>query len=98
MNFDDPISVVYDNSIDVWSYGVVLYFMLYGYTIRGPSDVCSDSVIWDNVIDFSKNYPETDSEGYKNFNECMNFIKKILVFDPKKRLSFGTILSDPFYK
>ena len=84
----DPTEMVYDYKVDVWSYGVLLYFALYGKTIMEPPG-SKYSVMNQQKI----KYPELPGVP----EEYMNLLKSALTFDPKKRPSFSELLNDPFF-
>ena len=84
----DPAEMVYDYKVDVWSYGVLLYFALYGKTIMEPPG-SKYSVMNQKKI----KYPELPGVP----EEYFNLLKSALTFDPKKRPSFSELLNDPFF-
>jgi len=82
------VKMEYTYKIDVWSYGVLLYFTLYGRTIMEPPG-SKLSVMKNKVIE----YPPIAGipESY------IQLVKKTLTFDPSIRPSFADILNDPFF-
>ena len=84
----DSSKMSYNYKVDVWSYGVLLYFSLYGRTIMEPPG-SRYSVMKQRKIEFPpiKGAPE----------EYIKLIKRALTFDPDARPSFSELLNDPFF-
>ena len=83
----------YNEKCDLWSCGVIMYILLSG---RPPFDGNDDNEILENVkigeYDL-KNYPfPTLSE------ECIDLIKKLLTYEPNKRISAAEALKHPWFK
>eukprot|EP00831_Metopus_contortus_P048765 TRINITY_DN3991_c0_g1_i1.p1 TRINITY_DN3991_c0_g1~~TRINITY_DN3991_c0_g1_i1.p1 ORF type:complete len:498 (-),score=100.11 TRINITY_DN3991_c0_g1_i1:45-1538(-) len=78
----------YDNKVDVWSYGILLYFCAYGKTPLEPPG-SKIKVMKQHII----SYPPISSIP----DSFINVIKKCLEFDPKHRPSFTELLKDPFF-
>ena len=79
----------YDEAVDVWSYGVLLYFSLYGKTImESPSS--KNKVVKQHIISYYSlaGVPEG----------LVNLIKRCLEFDPKNRPRFQQLMQDPFFQ
>ena len=81
----------YDSKVDCWSLGVILYVMLCGF----PPFYADDNNTLFNYIktaefEFHSPYWDNVSENAKDL------IKKLLVADPKKRLSAVEILKHPW--
>eukprot|EP00826_Nyctotherus_ovalis_P053505 TRINITY_DN6969_c0_g3_i7.p1 TRINITY_DN6969_c0_g3~~TRINITY_DN6969_c0_g3_i7.p1 ORF type:complete len:959 (-),score=271.22 TRINITY_DN6969_c0_g3_i7:513-3245(-) len=78
----------YTPKVDVWSYGVLLYFTLYGRTIMEPPG-SRYKVMKQKKIEFPevKDAPEG----------LMALIKRALKFDPEERPDFMELLKDPFF-
>lgn len=73
----------YGSSVDWWSFGVLMYEMLYGITpFRGKSR--QDT--FDRIAKGHVKFPEHPHGQVSK--ECKSLIKKLLVCDPKRRLGY----------
>eukprot|EP01118_Nematostelium_gracile_P015934 TRINITY_DN6491_c0_g1_i1.p1 TRINITY_DN6491_c0_g1~~TRINITY_DN6491_c0_g1_i1.p1 ORF type:complete len:328 (-),score=70.25 TRINITY_DN6491_c0_g1_i1:54-1037(-) len=69
------------SSVDWWTFGILMYEMLYGYTpYRGASQDDTFNQILSGDIRFPENHP------YPVSSHCKALIKKLLESDAKKRL------------
>ncbi len=84
----DIENMTYSFKIDVWSYGVLLYFALYGKTIMEPPGSKTQVVKYHKI-----HYPPVKDvpESY------MTLMQKCLIFDQNKRPSFKELLNEPFF-
>jgi len=87
MTLGDEEVAGYDEKVDVWSYGILLYFLLFGKT---PYESSGGGLGVVEKEDFK--YPSY-SPKYKPYVEL---IKKCLTLKPKDRPGFKEILKDPF--
>lgn len=78
----------YDHKIDVWSYGILLYFSLYGKTPLEPPG--SKLQVIDRGIIL---YPAVEGIPAEYFN----LIRRALTYEPLKRPSFAELLRDLFF-
>eukprot|EP00826_Nyctotherus_ovalis_P033436 TRINITY_DN2709_c0_g1_i12.p1 TRINITY_DN2709_c0_g1~~TRINITY_DN2709_c0_g1_i12.p1 ORF type:complete len:938 (+),score=351.29 TRINITY_DN2709_c0_g1_i12:166-2979(+) len=84
----DPGEMSYDYKVDVWSYGVLLYFCLYGKTIMEPPGskyavMKQKKIMYPNVAGVPETY--------------LNLVKRALTYEPEKRPTFAELLNDPFF-
>lgn len=83
----------YDEKIDMWSLGIMIYLMLSG---NYPYKVESEEKFLDKVktqnLDFSKGI------WVKISDQCVDFIRKLLNPNPQKRLSANRAIKHPWLK
>eukprot|EP01123_Difflugia_compressa_P013375 TRINITY_DN615_c0_g1_i1.p1 TRINITY_DN615_c0_g1~~TRINITY_DN615_c0_g1_i1.p1 ORF type:complete len:472 (+),score=95.17 TRINITY_DN615_c0_g1_i1:51-1466(+) len=70
----------YDNSVDIWSIGVITYILLCGFP---PFYGNTDQQIFEKILKVDYDFPSPDWDAISG--EAKDFIKKILVQDPTKR-------------
>lgn len=81
-----------EKPVDMWSIGVITYFLLCGYT---PFD--RDSHLEERQAILSAAYSFTPVEYWKSVSvNARDFIKRCLVVDPKFRITAHEALSHPF--
>lgn len=72
----------YDEKCDVWSCGVIFYILLCGYPpFNGPND----KVIFQRVLEGKFVFADEDWNGISV--TAKDLIKKMLTYDPVKRIS-----------
>ena len=90
LNFYAPellIGEEYDNKVDLWSIGIILYSLYYNeYPFNGNNQVELYTQIQKNKIKKSNN---------KEFNDL---ISKLLVIEPKSRISWDDYFNHNFWK
>ncbi len=83
----------YNEKCDLWSCGVIMYILLSG---KPPFDGDDDNEILENV-----KIGKYDLNGHPFnhlSNECKDLIKKLLTYDPDKRISASEALNHPWFK
>ena len=74
--------------VDIWSTGIILFAMLSGYL---PFEGNDNYSLFKKIIKCEINYPDDIPD------IALDLMKKILVSDPKKRISISKIKKHPFY-
>ena len=82
----------YDEKCDIWSAGVIFYILLCGYP---PFNGETDKEIMEAVKKGDFDFPE--EEWSVITDEGKDLIKKMLTYDPKKRLSASQVLAHPWF-
>ena len=83
----------YDEKCDLWSCGVIMYILLSG---RPPFPGDNDREIMDNVA--KGKYDLNHSPFDKVSDSAKDLIKKLLVMDPRSRISAQEALNHPWFK
>ena len=83
----------YDEKCDIWSCGVILYILLSG---RPPFGGDNDKEIMERVA--VGKYDIQSSPFNKISKNCIDLIQKLLIMDPKKRISAQDALNHPWFK
>ena len=88
----------YDQSIDIWSLGILLYEILHGYSpfrsLDNKNDDENQKEIFKNIMDYKYNI---DDKLYLS-KECIDMIHKLLEFNCKKRIKINEIFLHPWVK
>ena len=83
----------YNEKCDIWSIGVILYYILCGYP---PFQGSNDKEISDLVI---KGNFDLNGHGWdKISDEAKDLIKKMLTYDIEKRISAEEVLKHPWFE
>ncbi|KAI8782455.1 serine/threonine-protein kinase Chk2 [Biomphalaria glabrata] len=84
----------YTKAIDCWSLGVILFIMLSGYPPF--SDERTDMELPKQIVGGHFSFPK---QYWKDVSDkAIDLIKKMMVIDPKKRITFAEILNHPWLK
>jgi len=87
----------YDQSVDMWGVGIITYILLAGYPPfydeNNPGD---DTALFEKVINVEY---DMDDECWDDVSDlAKDFIKHLLVKDPKERLTAEQALDHPWFK
>ncbi len=83
----------YNKECDLWSVGVILYMFIVGHA---PFDGCDDEEITGNI---QKGIYKKDERRWKKASkEVKELIQKLLIYNPKKRLTALEALKHPWFK
>ena len=74
--------------IDIWASGIILFAMLCGYL---PFDDKNNNILFQKILECKINFPK------KLSNIAKDLLKRILVTNPKKRITIPEIKKHPFY-
>jgi len=83
----------YDNSVDLWSIGVITYVLLCGYP---PFYASSHPALFEKIINCNYSFP--DPEWGFISEVAKDFIRNLLVLNPKSRLTAQQCMEHPFLR
>jgi len=83
----------YDNSVDIWSIGVITYILLCGFP---PFYGNTDQQIFEKILKAEYDFPSPDWDSISN--EAKDFIRKILIHDPSKRPTAAEAMDSEWIK
>jgi serine/threonine protein kinase len=83
----------YNNQIDLWSIGMILYEMLYG---EHPFEECRSITELRNLINKNIKIPPSDNLNMDISNECISLLKKLLQKDVNIRINWGDFFDHPW--
>jgi len=79
--------------IDVWSSGIILYAMLCGYLpFEDGDDTMHNNLLFKNIVECNVEYPEEFISPI-----AKDLLQKILVKEPKNRITIKQIKKHPFF-
>jgi calcium/calmodulin-dependent protein kinase I len=81
----------YGQAVDMWSLGVVTYILLAGYM---PFEHENREELFKRIVECKYSFPDREWSGISA--DAKDFIQKLLVVDPAKRLSAVQALSHPW--
>lgn len=79
----------HNNKVDLWCLGILCYEFLVG---RPPFESRSKTATYSKILNNKVEFPEHMSE------ESIDFISKLLVKEPDRRLSLAKAIDHPFIK
>ena len=85
-------SFMYDEKVDMWMVGCVLYTMLFGYSPFG--DIENEARLYQSILKADYSIPEET----KVDADICEFVLKLMEVDPEKRLSATQALSHEWFK
>lgn len=74
--------------VDIWSSGIILFAMSFGYL---PFDDPDTDILYKKITDGKFSVPSNASSHFKDF------IKKVLITDPSKRIGIESIKGHPWF-
>jgi len=81
----------YEKSVDLWSVGVITYVLLCGYP---PFYATTQPALFEKIIKANYSFPEPEWAYVSD--TAKDFIRNLLVLDPKKRMTAEECLEHPF--
>ena len=85
----------YNKQIDIWSIGIILYYMLSG-TLPFDDDDDNEEVIAKMIVFIDTKFPK---EKWKNRSDLViDFIKQCLNKDPEKRITIDELINHEWFK
>ncbi len=82
----------YSEKCDIWSLGIILYFMLCGYP---PFSGENDNQLIQNILNGKLNFPKTE---WKNISDSAKDLISKMLCPEKKRLSAKEIMNQKWFK
>ena len=89
-----PQGSTYNNKVDLWSLGVILYVILGAYHPFDPYGEASDSVIWSRICSGKWDFDDAIWDSISN--EAKDLISHLLCVDPTKRYGADELLKHPW--
>jgi 5'-AMP-activated protein kinase catalytic alpha subunit len=74
--------------VDIWSSGIILFAMYFGYL---PFDDPNTDILYKKITEGKFSFPSNTSDRFKDF------IRKILITDPSRRIGLEGIKAHPWF-
>ena len=87
------LRIPYNKEVDIWSLGIILFYMLCGHVPFSGSD---EECVAKNICCGEIEYDDEDWE--VRSKKVVDLIDKVLVKDPSKRISIEEFLKHPWFK
>lgn len=88
-------SIKYNESVDIWSLGIILYELIFGNSPYTPNVNSINDI--HNILTQDNIYiPKFNKQNIKISDDCLSLLKSMLQIDPLKRITFDNIKYHPW--